>query len=173
MEMAFPAVSRVAPEDIAVTSLTGDASNRRYFRVVSKKHSLSAILMVKGVPEGFKASEEKTGRGENAPPGDPFLLIARMLSGSSLPVPEIFGGNDDGSLLLQEDLGDASLYAYLKDHPEEERSLSLSIFSSMASPLMTRLSYQGYEPFFGKKPWPFRVDCPLFLCTGTFTPETS
>ncbi|MHB1730563.1 MAG: aminoglycoside phosphotransferase family protein [Leptospirillum sp.] len=123
----YPAVAGVGAEHIEVIPLTGDASNRKYFRVISKESPLSAILMVKGVPEGFKASEEKTGRGENEPPGDPFLLIARMLSRASLPVPEILGENGDASLLLQEDLGDASLYSYLKEHPEEERSLSFRI----------------------------------------------
>jgi len=127
MKVAFPDVLGLAPENIEVLSLTGDASNRRYFRVVSKKPPLSAILMQKGRPEGFKASEEKTGRGENVPPGDPFLLIGKMLSEASLPVPKILGENDDGSLLLQEDLGDASLYSYLKEHPEEERDLSFRI----------------------------------------------
>jgi len=127
MERAFPGISGGSRENIEVISLTGDASNRRYFRVVSKETPLSAILMVKGAAEGFKASEEKTGRGENTPPGDPFLLIGKMLSGASLPVPEILGKNDDGSLLLQEDLGDASLYSYLKEHPEEERALSFRI----------------------------------------------
>ena len=133
MERAFPGVSGVAPENLEVISLTGDASNRRYFRVVSKTAPLSAILMVKGKPEGFKASEEKTGREENAPPGDPFLLIGKMLSGSSLPVPEILGENEDGSLLLQEDLGDSSLYSYLKEHPEDERPLSWRILDLLLS----------------------------------------
>ena len=133
MKKAFPVLSGDGPDSLEVIPLTGDASNRRYYRVVSKTAPLSAILMVKGKPEGFKASEEKTGRGENLPPGDPFLLIGKLLSASSLPVPEILGENDDGSLLLQEDLGDWSLYSYLQEHPEEESLLSWRILDLLLS----------------------------------------
>ena len=50
------------------------------------------------------------------PPEDirPFMRIARHLAGIGVSVPEIFAADEAEGLLLEEDLGDDLLSAYLR-----------------------------------------------------------
>ncbi len=110
-----------------VVPMTGDASNRRYFRIRFEgpweAGSSSVVLMERRAPEGFKASEEKAAPFESASPGDPFLLIGSFLHGRGLPVPDVHHWNGDGSLLLLEDLGDETLAEALGREPSGEHRL--------------------------------------------------
>lgn len=110
-----------------VEPMTGDASNRRYFRIRFERPTQagfsSVVLMERRAPEGFKASEEKTASFESVSPGDPFLVIRSFLEGRSLPVPAVHLGMEDGSLLILEDLGDETLAEALGRFPDEEPRL--------------------------------------------------
>ncbi|MHB1606583.1 MAG: aminoglycoside phosphotransferase family protein [Leptospirales bacterium] len=113
--------------DFKVIPLTGDASNRRYYRIVYDTFTpgfrKSVILMERNAPEGFKGSEEKSAPTEGTPPGDAFVEIGNFLRKKDFPVPEIFFGKEDGSVLVQEDLGDETLSVALQHYPEQEEEL--------------------------------------------------
>ncbi len=106
--------------------LTGDASNRRYFRVRFEGEDLprTAILMERQGTLGFKKSEEAVSGGAPEPPGDPFLLVADAFGDLGLPVPSIYHRLPDGSKTLQEDLGDETFFSCLERQPGEEESLT-------------------------------------------------
>ena len=89
-----------------ILPLAGDASFRRYFRVVRGRQS--AVLM-------------------DAPPPHedprPFIAVAEWLSGRGLTAPEILARDLDTGLLLLSDFGSARLRETLDDDPRREREL--------------------------------------------------
>jgi N-acetylmuramate 1-kinase len=89
-----------------VSPLAGDASFRRYFRVVDDARR--AVLM-------------------DAPPPHedprPFITMAEWLVGEGLSAPEILARDLDQGLLLIEDFGDARLREALDAAPEREGAL--------------------------------------------------
>lgn len=89
-----------------ILPVAGDASFRRYFRVVSGDRK--AILM-------------------DAPPPHedprPFIHIARHLKAQDFPTPEIFGEDLDHGLVLLEDFGDHRMREHLDHHPEDEEAI--------------------------------------------------
>jgi aminoglycoside/choline kinase family phosphotransferase len=89
-----------------ILPLAGDASFRRYFRVVDG--SRSAVLM-------------------DAPPPNedprPFIAVAEWLIGRGLSAPEILARDLDKGLLLLGDFGSARLRETLDDDPGRERDL--------------------------------------------------
>ena len=107
-------------------ALTGDASNRRYFRVrfEGEAHPRTAILMERQGTLGFKKSEEAVSGGAPEPPGDPFLLVADAFGALGLPVPSLYHRLPDGSKTLQEDLGDETFFSRLQRFPGEEDALT-------------------------------------------------
>lgn len=82
----------------AVVPLTGDASDRRYFRVLLKDGSPIVLAMHAG-PIDFEAM--------------PFVSIARLLAAVPLPVPRILHHSNELGVLGLEDLGDVTLQAHL------------------------------------------------------------
>lgn len=84
--------------DAVVTPLSGDASTRRYFRVVAGGRSLVIALY----PEAF-VPEELT-----------FVLVRDLLEGYGLPVPRVVDVDGPRGVVLQEDLGDRTLQEVLK-----------------------------------------------------------
>ncbi len=89
-----------------IEPLAGDASFRRYFRVIAEERS--AVLM-------------------DAPPPhedpQPFVAVAEWLSGTGLSAPEILARDLDRGLLLLDDFGDARLREALDDDPRREGEL--------------------------------------------------
>jgi aminoglycoside/choline kinase family phosphotransferase len=89
-----------------VLPLAGDASFRRYFRVVQGDRS--AVLM-------------------DAPPPHedprPFVAVAEWLASVGLSAPEILARDLDKGLLLLGDFGDWRLREWLDDNPDGEREL--------------------------------------------------
>jgi aminoglycoside/choline kinase family phosphotransferase len=89
-----------------ILPLAGDASFRRYFRVVSGGRS--AVLM-------------------DAPPPHedprPFIAVAEWLAGCGLNAPEIIARDLDRGLLLLADFGDLRLRETLDSDPAREREL--------------------------------------------------
>jgi N-acetylmuramate 1-kinase len=93
-------------EGAEILPLAGDASFRRYFRVVQGDRS--AVLM-------------------DAPPPHedvrPFVAVAEWLGKAGLTAPEILARDMDRGLLLLGDFGDWRLREYLDDDPTREHEL--------------------------------------------------
>ena len=89
-----------------IEPLAGDASFRRYFRVIGEGRS--AVLM-------------------DAPPPHenprPFAAVAQWLCSTGLSAPEIIAHDLDKGLLLLDDFGDARLRETLDEDPAREREL--------------------------------------------------
>ncbi len=89
-----------------IEPLAGDASFRRYFRVIGDGRS--AVLM-------------------DAPPPHedprPFVAVAEWLTARGLSAPEIIARDLDKGLLLLDDFGDARLRETLDHEPAREREL--------------------------------------------------
>jgi aminoglycoside/choline kinase family phosphotransferase len=88
--------------DARVVSLTGDASDRRYFRILPHTGD-SFVLAVYGAPFAFAEL--------------PFVNTARLFEAMPVPVPRILGHADDLGVLALEDLGDVTLQAHLGSAP--------------------------------------------------------
>jgi aminoglycoside/choline kinase family phosphotransferase len=81
-----------------VVPLTGDASDRRYFRVITAD-SESMVLALHSGPIEFASL--------------PFANVARLFVEIPLPVPLIVGHSDELGILALQDLGDVTLQAHL------------------------------------------------------------
>jgi hypothetical protein len=81
-----------------VVPLTGDASDRRYFRVLLRDEP-SQVLAIHPGPIEFEAL--------------PFVSVARLLSAMPVPVPAILGHSNALGIIALQDLGDVTLQAHL------------------------------------------------------------
>jgi aminoglycoside/choline kinase family phosphotransferase len=88
----------LTPRVASVVPLTGDASDRRYFRVLMKGERPIVLALHQG-PIEFEAM--------------PFVSVARLLSEVPLPVPAILHHSDQLGVLGLQDLGDVTLQAHL------------------------------------------------------------
>lgn len=90
-----------------VEPLAGDASFRRYFRVIHPDHG-AAVLM-------------------DAPPPHedprPFIAVAEWLVGKGFSAPDILARDLDEGLLLLADFGDVRLRETLDDAPDREEAM--------------------------------------------------
>lgn len=94
---------------VAVVPLTGDASERKYFRVV-RRDAPPIVLALNAEPFEFDAL--------------PFVQVAGLLALMPVPVPAILDHADDLGVLSLQDLGDVTLQAYLGAvQPRERLSL--------------------------------------------------
>jgi aminoglycoside/choline kinase family phosphotransferase len=111
-----------------ILPLAGDASFRRYFRVVHGDRS--AVLM-------------------DAPPPhedpQPFIAVAEWLTGNGLSAPEILARDLEKGLLLLGDFGDERLRETLDTDPQRERELYQT-----ATDVLVHL--HGRPPMSGLKP---------------------
>lgn len=80
-------------KDFRIFQLAGDASNRRYFRVVVEEESF--VLMVW---EPFKDNDNY-----------PFLSVLRCLQKNKVSAPKVLSLSEKDGLILLEDLGDLTL----------------------------------------------------------------
>lgn len=103
---AIPFLRSLGWDEAEILPLAGDASFRRYFRVV--EGARRAVLM-------------------DAPPPHedprPFLKIAAWLSGHGFAAPAIHGQDLDHGLVLLEDFGDARVRDHLDLHPQDEEGI--------------------------------------------------
>jgi aminoglycoside/choline kinase family phosphotransferase len=88
----------LAARSARVVPLTGDASDRRYFRILIPDAS-SIVLSLYSSPFAFDSL--------------PFVNVARLLERMPVPIPKVLGHGDDIGLLALEDLGDVTLQAHL------------------------------------------------------------
>src|SRR4051794_12884966 len=94
----FLRVQQIADRSPNVVPLTGDASDRKYFRVLLSGGE-SMVLALHAGPIEFQTL--------------PFANVAALLQQMPLPVPAILGhANAEGVVALQ-DLGDVTLQAWL------------------------------------------------------------
>src|SRR3569832_392584 len=82
-----------------VVPLTGDASDRRYFRVWMRDEEPSQVLAVHPGPIDFAQL--------------PFVNVCTLLATMPVPVPKILGHSDALGVIALEDLGDVTLQAHL------------------------------------------------------------
>jgi aminoglycoside/choline kinase family phosphotransferase len=81
-----------------VVPLTGDASDRRYFRVLLPD-TPSIVLSLYAAPFQFESL--------------PFVNVARLLERMPIPIPGVLGHAEDLGVLALQDLGDVTLQAHL------------------------------------------------------------
>jgi aminoglycoside/choline kinase family phosphotransferase len=92
-----------------IVPLTGDASDRRYFRVIMSGGD-SMVLALHADAIEFDTL--------------PFATVAALLAQVPLPVPAIFGHSDADGIIALQDLGDVTLQAHLgAASPEEHAAL--------------------------------------------------
>ena len=90
--------SGLAERGARVVPLTGDASDRRYFRILQPE-APSIVLSLYSAPFEFEKLS--------------FVNVARLLSRMPVPIPDVLGHADDLGMLALEDLGDVTLQAHL------------------------------------------------------------
>lgn len=88
----------LAARGAKVVPLTGDASDRRYFRVLVR-HEPSQVLAVHPGAIEFERL--------------PFVNVSRLLGAMPVPVPRILGHSDPLGIIALQDLGDVTLQAHL------------------------------------------------------------
>jgi aminoglycoside/choline kinase family phosphotransferase len=81
-----------------VVPLTGDASDRRYFRILVPD-AQSIVLSLYATPFEFEQLS--------------FVNVARLLDQMPVPIPTVLGHAEDLGVLVLEDLGDVTLQAHL------------------------------------------------------------
>jgi aminoglycoside/choline kinase family phosphotransferase len=91
-----------------VVPLTGDASDRRYVRVIAED-GRRQVLAIHTAPFDFATL--------------PFVNVAELLAAMPVPVPRILGHADDLGVLALEDLGDLTLQAHVGTNAAAHASL--------------------------------------------------
>lgn len=118
--------STVTHAGARVVPLTGDASDRRYFRVITRD-GRSRVLALHAEPFSFQTL--------------PFVNVARLFQAIPLPVPDILDHADDLGVLVLQDLGDVTLQAHLgAAAPTEHAALYREAVS-----FLVRLQSRGRE----------------------------
>lgn len=109
-----------------VVSLTGDASDRRYVRILLKSGP-SIVLSVHAGPIDYATL--------------PFVQVARLLERMPVPVPQILHHDDTLGVLGLQDLGDITLQAHLGGASATDRAKRYR----HAVNLIVRLQQRGAE----------------------------
>ena len=94
----YLAEQQLSEQTLKVVPLTGDASDRRYFRVLLK-NAKPIVLALHAGPIDYAAM--------------PFVAVAKLLSEVPVPVPAILHHSDPLGVIGLEDLGDVTLQAHL------------------------------------------------------------
>lgn len=115
----------VKPETI--TLLKGAGSNRRYFRLTAGERSAIGV-------HGESEQEDKA-----------FVSLARHFTSKNLPTPTVYAATDDCHYYIQEDLGDLSLYDYLKPNIGSEFTASQWKALVDAIQCLPRLQFLGAQ----------------------------
>lgn len=116
----------LTPQVATIVPLTGDASDRRYFRV-RLEGAPSIVLALHGEAIEFHRM--------------PFVAVARLMREMALPVPAILHHSDPLGIIGLEDLGDVTLQAHLGAAPP---SVHAALYREAVS-LIARLQQRGAE----------------------------
>lgn len=130
-------LSEQAIDAQAVVPLTGDASDRQYFRALLKDGN-SIVLALHAGAIDFAAM--------------PFVSIAKLLAEVPLPVPRILHHSDELGVLGLEDLGDVTLQAHLGAAPAAEHA---ALYRQAVS-LIVRMQQRAVELRSDEYP-PYRI----------------
>lgn len=131
----FLADHRLGRRGATIVPLTGDASDRQYFRVLHRG-SASQVLAVYPGPIAFDTL--------------PFVNVARLLAAMPVPVPRILAHSDELGIIALEDLGDVTLQAHVSTaSPEEQASLYRQAVTlvNMIQRRGRELASPGYVPY--------------------------
>jgi hypothetical protein len=118
-----------------ILPLTGDASDRRYFRV-HMPDSPSIVLSLYANPFMFDSLS--------------FVNVARLLANMPVPIPEVLGHADDLGVLALQDLGDVTLQAHLGAATPAEHAALYRQAVALIATLQRRgadLESPGYLPY--------------------------
>jgi len=95
---AYLRTSGLAARSPRVVPLTGDASDRRYFRILLQD-APSIVLSLYAAPFAFESLS--------------FVNVARLLGQMPVPIPTVLGHADELGVLALQDLGDVTLQAHV------------------------------------------------------------
>jgi aminoglycoside/choline kinase family phosphotransferase len=118
-----------------VVPLTGDASDRRYFRVLLRDDSPQVLA----VHPGAIAFDTL-----------PFVNVATLLSAMPVPVPRILGHDDRLGIIALQDLGDVTLQAHVGAASPAQHAALYRQAVSFVDTLQRRgaeLASPGYIPY--------------------------
>ena len=90
-----------------IVALTGDASDRRYYRVT--------------LPDGQRRVAA-VHAGPIAHASMPFVNVASLFAAMPVPVPRVLDASDELGVLVLDDLGDTTLYAWLPGASADQRT---------------------------------------------------
>src|SRR5512132_552324 len=127
--------SGLAARSPRVVPLTGDASDRRYFRVLLPDEE-SIVLSLYSTPFQFDTL--------------PFVNVARLLETMPVPIPAVLGHAEDLGVLALTDLGDVTLQAHLGAASSGEHAALYRQAVSLISTLQRRgaeLESPDYLPY--------------------------
>ena len=127
--------SGLATRTPRVVPLTGDASDRRYYRVLLPD-APSIVLSLHAEPFNVDAL--------------PFVNVARLLEQMPVPIPRVIGHAGDIGVLALEDLGDVTLQAHLGAATPAEHAALYRQAVSLIATLQRRgaeLQSPGYLPY--------------------------
>jgi len=123
---AFLTQSSPGGHEAKVVPLTGDASDRRYFRVLFREEA-PRVLAVHPGPIDFDAL--------------PFVNVARLLSSMPVPVPRILDHSRELGIIALEDLGDVTLQAHVGAASAAEHA---ALYREAVA-LITTIQHRGRE----------------------------
>lgn len=112
--------------------IIGSGSNRKYYRLHSKTHSLIGVI-------GTSVEENRA-----------FVSMTRHFSAKNLPVPHLYAVSADERCYLQEDLGTVSLFNLITTTKRDEREPCGGVKKSLLYEVMTILPHfqvRGAEDF--------------------------
>ena len=118
--------SQLAELDASLVPLTGDASNRRYVRVLPS-NGKSLVLALYSEPFKFETL--------------PFIIVASLLNRMQVSVPTVIEHAADLGMLALQDLGDVTLQAHLGTEPTSDH---LALYEE-AVDLITVIQRKGVE----------------------------
>ena len=87
-----------------IERMSAHGSNRQYFRITAGDMSCIGVY-------NHDVSENKA-----------FLSYARQLKANNINVPDIYAKDTTGKVYLQQDLGDQTLFSYIKTHGQQDVS---------------------------------------------------
>jgi len=128
-------LARHAIDAASVVPLTGDASDRKYYRVVPRT-GRSFVLSVHAAPFDYRSL--------------PFANVAELLAAMPVPIPKIVGEAADLGVLALDDLGDVTLQARLGAATDDQR---LALYRQAVSHIVViqrrgrELSSDGFIPY--------------------------
>jgi N-acetylmuramate 1-kinase len=120
---------------LQVLPLTGDASDRRYFRILLRDED-SIVLALHAGEIQFDTM--------------PFVSVARLMSAVPLPVPRILHHSNPLGIIALQDLGDVTLQAHLGAATLDQHDALYRQAVSFVAKLQARgaeLAADGYPPY--------------------------